>query len=179
VSEAKKPSPSPSPTSAENHIPPTTAITRPKGVARLSFTFAAIPMVGCANAAGATTYATSSILQIIFAGLFDKDNPFFTVIKEKLVDVADLSLWATQNVISFEVDQIKEALVEICGKEDFVRHFTPEQEKKVKEVKNTLETKTHNTTKDDKEEDSVDSDEYFENLAKRAGTDIHGADNGR
>ncbi len=117
---AERPSTSPKPTAA----------TPIKGGTRL---FMAVPIgVPATAAAGslcAATYAASSLLEILCAGLFadskgrvNKDNLAFSAFQFSLEKMAEVSMRGGKTVVSFNVDQIREGIAEMLGQEDFKKH---------------------------------------------------------
>lgn len=99
---------------------------RGKGGARLiSYSAVGIELNTAFAVASFATSAASSILQILFAGLFASDpkNPIHTYMKDRLVEGENFFWDKAKNSVSFGVDQIKEGLCELIeAQEDFAKH---------------------------------------------------------
>ncbi len=116
-----KPSTSPEPTGAA-------PITRPKGVVRASLVVGAVPAKSAAVFMGLASATALSFLQILLAGLFGIDkngepaNDFAKALYTGFQEGKSKCVGFSEGVFSFSLAQFKEAMSEICGQEDFVKH---------------------------------------------------------
>jgi hypothetical protein len=151
---ATPPSPAPQPISARSITSVQDVAITVKGLTRAGTDIVfGIPATAAAGTTALAGYFASSILQILFAGLFDKNNPFFKHMQDNLAKCAQFSLDKGQQVFLFAKDQAKEAICEAIFNEEDFKHIDPAVAQaikdKKKEIKNKIEKRPEQEILDD------------------------------
>ncbi len=125
------------PTSSPEYPVAENLLVRSKGVSRAVVATFGLPITTAVAFGSFTASAAASILEILFAGLFQTHakGPIHKFIQERLVEFGGYAWDGYRKSISFEIDQLKEAACEICGQEDFARHLKIPVPEAIKTIK--------------------------------------------